>query len=706
MKRTGCIFWLLLITFFSAASGYNVFEENGKVGLKNEQGKVLIPAQYQALGWSNGKFSMLNTVTGYKADGFWGLINLDNHLITKAVYEEMLPNEGSLIIARKKSNLSLRMLTGCLSVSGKEIVPFQYDGISLSFFRAIVFTKIGNQYKYGLIDLENKTLIPQQYKNLYSIGSLRYAVENFENKMALFTENGKQVTNFNIDSISSFKKDYAVIYQDSQQGLIDREGQIKIDPTFREIRIGDDGSIHTRQVDEWLFLDGQNKIFQKKRADSVIAIGKNLLNVKTAQFIQVEDYQLKPVFSTKFSTLGKFINGKAIFSIGKKYGIVNKDGSILVDAKFDNLYPDQQYFISNLRSAGKDNWVVLDSLGKALSLKSYDHIHPFNGQTFPVVIRNFWGAINSSGKEIISCTYDSILQQLDQNIVVKFRGQFGIVNQSEQWIVTPVRNKLKLVTDQRFIEITPTKTYLKSFDGNIIYFSDNKLEISAKHIIEYLPSGNLWEIDLNGIIVNRQVQPEGSLEKIFPESEGLRAIKKNGQYGFVDSQGRLRIANRYDGIQSFKEEFAAIKIRGRWGFIGHDDKIAIQPIYEEVSSFENGISQVKQKGLHGLIDKNGKQFLPTRYEFVKVLRHGNILLQQDKLYGLADRTGKILINPKYHTLNDLNNNYVIVARDGKYGVITLQGISTIPLIYDFIAYDAFNNFFVALKKSEWVDFKL
>ena len=38
MKRTNCIFWLLLITFFSAANSYNVFEENGKVGLKNEAG--------------------------------------------------------------------------------------------------------------------------------------------------------------------------------------------------------------------------------------------------------------------------------------------------------------------------------------------------------------------------------------------------------------------------------------------------------------------------------------------------------------------------------------------------------------------------------------------------------------------------------------------------------------------------------------------
>ncbi len=102
MKRTICIFWLLLITFLTDASSYNVFEENGKVGLKNEEGKVLIPAHYEALGWSNGSFSILNNVTGYQKDGFWGLINLENHVVIKAAYEDVVPADGPWIIAHKK----------------------------------------------------------------------------------------------------------------------------------------------------------------------------------------------------------------------------------------------------------------------------------------------------------------------------------------------------------------------------------------------------------------------------------------------------------------------------------------------------------------------------------------------------------------------------------------------------------------------------
>ena len=61
-----------------------------------------------------------------------------------------------------------------------------------------------------------------------------------------------------------------------------------------------------------------------------------------------------------------------------------------------------------------------------------------------------------------------------------------------------------------------------------------------------------------------------------------------------------------------------------------------------------------------------------------------------------------MINPKYHKLKDLNNGYIIVERDGKYGAITLQGISTIPLIYDFLSYDFPINLFLSrMVKSEW-----
>jgi hypothetical protein len=61
------MFCFLMLTICYGVDAYSVFEDNGKVGLKNESGKVLIPAKYDALGWSDGEFSVLNNATGYRS---------------------------------------------------------------------------------------------------------------------------------------------------------------------------------------------------------------------------------------------------------------------------------------------------------------------------------------------------------------------------------------------------------------------------------------------------------------------------------------------------------------------------------------------------------------------------------------------------------------------------------------------------------------
>lgn len=705
MKKVSCFLGFLLITFFSAANNFNVFEENGKVGLKNGQGQVVIPAQYEALGWSDGGFSVIDNVTGFRQNNRWGLVNISNHRITKADYEDLFPGEGSLLIARKKSTLSLRIVAGCINTSGKEVIPFQYDGIKLLSLRAIVFTRIGNQFKYGLIDLENKTLIPQHYQTIRSIGSLRFAVENFENKTALFTDLGKQITDFTIDSLSSFKKNYAVLYQNLRQGVIDREGQIKVEPKFRSVAIQDDGTIKVKEMDEWFFLDGQNKLIQKTVSDHLQPIGTNLLRTETAGQLELRDQQLRPITTTPISTLGKFNRTIAVFSTRGKYGLITTAGKVLINPTYDTLLIDRDAVLANTRSSGKNNWVLLDSLGRQKSSKAYQSMQAFNGKYFAVQNRGYWGALNIDGREVIPCTYDSLIQSRDDLLVVKFRGQYGIINTREEWIATPRPNTLKLIGQNRYLEQTSKTTFLKSTDGNVIYFTDNKLEIFSDQFLEHLPSGTIWKIDMDGRIADRQVHPDEPLENIFEESEGLRGIQKNGKFGFIDSQGRLRVANRYEGIQKFREGLAAAKIRGRWGFISREDKIVIQPAYEQVSDFENGLSFVKQNGYYGLIDKTGKQVLPTRYEEVIILSTRNLLVRQNGLAGLADPSGKIIITPRYHHLIDCGNGYAIVDRDGKYGVVTLQGISTVPMIYDFIQYDPFHADFLALKKSAWVDIK-
>lgn len=700
MKILGGIFLLTLISFLSAAEEYNLFEENGKVGLKDQNGQILIPARYDALGWSNGSFSVLDKVTGYLYKGNWGLINLSAHKITKPEFTVLIPTEGFLIEARKKLKNLVRDAAGCINTSGKEVIPFEYDGVKVITLRAIVFNREGNQFKYGLIDLANKKLIPLEYKKIQSLGSLRYAVENFQNKTALYTEAGKPLTDFFVDSISSFTKNYAIIFQNRLQGLIDREGLIKLPSTFSAVEVQPGGKVRTRQLNTWMFLDGQNKVLQNLFCDSIEAIEQNLYKMNISGDIRLVSSQFKPISTIPVSSLGKFKNGKAIFKRGNKMGLLRTNGTVAVEPQFDQLIVDGYSIVGCQIQGGKRRWAIYDSLGNKKTSKFYERIERFNGKFYPVKNRNSWGALDENGKEIIACVYDSLIQSLGENVVVRFHKQFGAINLHEDWIISPQPYVLKLINEDCYLEFTNENTFLKSFSGKVIYFTNNRIDIYSNYLLEYLSSGAVWKVDLQGRIMERQVLPD-LFAKIFEESEGLTAVKRDGKFGFIDSRNRLRIANRYEDCQPFSERLAAIKILGKWGYINHEDKIAIQPVYDEVTAFKKNVAIVRQKDFYGIINKAGKIILPVRYHQLYVLPNHRVVVEVNGLKGLADADGKLLVSPKFNSLQDLDNGYVIVERNKKYGLLTLEGISTIPMIYDYLSYDTFHHHYLALKKSEW-----
>jgi hypothetical protein len=110
---------------------------------------------------------------------------------------------------------------------------------------------------------------------------------------------------------------------------------------------------------------------------------------------------------------------------------------------------------------------------------------------------------------------------------------------------------------------------------------------------------------------------------------------------------------------------------------------------------------VRQKNLFGVIDKSGKLLLPVRYEKIEILPTRRLRVVQNGLQGLSESNGQLIVNAKYDFIEDLGNGYIIVERDEKFGVITAEGLSTIPLIYDGIKYDRFHNQYLALKRASW-----
>src|SRR5687768_16455091 len=120
MKAYAIFLNLFLLIFSAQAHPYSIFHENGKAGVKSQDGKVLIPAMYEAIGWTDGSFTFVNAVTGYQKDGQCGLINLNNNHIIKNEFSTLTPT-ATFIIAGKKLKGSPTATVGVITASGKTL---------------------------------------------------------------------------------------------------------------------------------------------------------------------------------------------------------------------------------------------------------------------------------------------------------------------------------------------------------------------------------------------------------------------------------------------------------------------------------------------------------------------------------------------------------------------------------------------------------
>ena len=119
----GFLIWIsLFFTTESRANEYSIIEEGHKKGLVNNRGKVIIPAEYDDLGWSEGKAEVIADVIGYKENDLWGLLKVNNTKLTSPEFNNIYPLDKNHFVAAKFDTYKLNNLFGVINLSGKTII--------------------------------------------------------------------------------------------------------------------------------------------------------------------------------------------------------------------------------------------------------------------------------------------------------------------------------------------------------------------------------------------------------------------------------------------------------------------------------------------------------------------------------------------------------------------------------------------------------
>jgi hypothetical protein len=105
-------------------------------------------------------------------------------------------------------------------------------------------------------------------------------------------------------------------------------------------------------------------------------------------------------------------------------------------------------------------------------------------------------------------------------------------------------------------------------------------------------------------------------------SEGLGRISVHGKWGFINEQGKVVVAPRFDNLWSFSEGMAPAMLGHKWGFINATGKIVI-PLESDVESeFSEGVACVYVGREWKYLDKAGNVAIHSKFESAGAFSEG------------------------------------------------------------------------------------
>lgn len=421
------------------------------------------------------------TVLQYQKDGKYGIINFEGKSIIKPMYEEIknMPYREGELIAKKQGKY------GVLNINGGKLLDFKYDYITGDNYYSeekkyeldgyiVGINNEQGKMQYGYISNKREQILDVEFDKIYRMNDIKddeniYLLAEKDGKRQLY-KNNKILLDNNYQSINYSEDSKLLILQkDNKYGVTDLNGKQILSVDYEQIRIPGNYIIAVK--------DGKQIIFDLAGTQKDNLAYTNILKTEN------ENYSV---------TVDK----------NDKYGVINKEGDILIENKYNYI----QYLYDNY-------FIVGGETGKS-------------------------GIINEKGEEILPIKYE-VIQKLDKNDIVQ----------------AMIGNVLEL--------------YSKDMK-NIVSMENGKLEINDEYIKVYSSNQTTY------------VSNDGTLKTNFEIFDNnIFASEREGKWGFVDKDNNVVVDYQYDKVTEVNElGFAGIKKYGKWGVIDGKANIILEPTYK------------------------------------------------------------------------------------------------------------------------------
>ncbi|KXH82844.1 WG repeat-containing protein [Chryseobacterium kwangjuense] len=321
------------------SSKFLKIKKNGKYGLTDNNGSLLIPFEYDGFDYLDYDRQHLITV---KNNDKAGLFDLNQKKLIIPVAYEFLSDNDDFIIGFFKDKTSL------FNYSGQKILTDDYDSVASSKTENSSVYFVGKDNLYTVITKDQKILMKDilSYRYIYNEDLLinpflsnrisMMALQHKNGKYALFNEfEKKTVSNFEYDNIvQKYTADqlYFIVVKNKKYGVVDAQNKIIVDfiydeMSFNKVYSGIQPLAFVAKKDNKYGIIGFNStVWTPFKYDGLEKISEeNLFKAKTGKTYQIINYKNEILNKNSFDDIAGFEGKQALtFSKGMMRVISNK----------------------------------------------------------------------------------------------------------------------------------------------------------------------------------------------------------------------------------------------------------------------------------------------------------------------------------------------------------------------------------------------
>lgn len=304
------------------------------------------------------------------------------------------------------------------------------------------------------------------------------------------------------------------------------------------------------------------------------------------------------------------IENSIIIEKDGKVGLCNNTGTILIEPKFKEIKNLGENYKEGYITVDENNkYGVVNTTKKQVLENKYEYIKQlYSTEIFVIKEDNKEQLINTQGEKVLESGFDEIKQILKDAVIFTKDSKYGVMNISSKTVIEPKYEYLKQVKDDIFIAKENGKYGIIDIQGNnklpfkyesITY--NEKADLFIADDVNYNSAiiNSNYNVMITGILVDLNTEKQYIEMRVnneykyynlkCEETTNIEVLKdntlflssKNGKYGYINQKGEVIVDYIYDdATEQNKYGYSAVKSNGVWGSIDSEGNIVISPKYD------------------------------------------------------------------------------------------------------------------------------